>query len=380
MTQLQARRPTTWLYISAAASAGAGLVHAAAAGSHNDDATVAWLFAVTALLQLGWAALVVARPWTTLVAAGIVLNGACVAAWALSRTVGLVGPLAGVENVGAPDTIAAVLAALACASALAVLLMGSRASTWLDVPVLVVSVVAVFALVVPAMAAPHVHSDGDDGHVHTEVAATPAPAASASHTHTHASGGAVAVDDGTPIVSLADTRLTEAQRAAAISLLVSTRAAMLAHFPDRASVEAAGYFWIGDGRRAGGFEHFINPDYLNDDHELDPDHIESIVLQRGLDGSERVVTAMYILKWGETLANAPDIAGSLTPWHDHQNLCWDGNGKLAGIVVDGQCRPGGTFAATPPMMHVWLTDPACGPFSGVEGHGTEGCAHTHGAA
>jgi hypothetical protein len=155
----------------------------------------------------------------------------------------------------------------------------------------------------------------------------------------------------------------------------------MAHFPDRAGVEAAGYTWIGDGRRVGGFEHFVNQSYMTDGRVLDPDHIESIVLQRQPDGSEKVVTAMYILERGTTMAEAPDIAGSLTPWHDHQNLCWDESGtKIAGIVVNGQCRPGGTFRATAPMMHVWLVDPACGPFSGVEGHGAADCSHTHGTA
>ena len=266
----------------------------------------------------------------------------------LSRTVGLVGPLAGVEDVGAPDAIAAVLASVACVTALAALLVGARGSIRLDVPVLIVSGVAVLALVVPAMAAPHTHGD----HEHGEIAAT-AHDESAGHTHgdtvdagsTHSHGDASTVDDTAPIVSLADARLTEAQRARAIAILVSTRAAMLARFPDRASVEAAGYVWIGDGRRAGGYEHFVQQDYMADGHELDPDHIESIVLQRQADGSERVVTAMYILERGKTMADVPDVAGALTTWHDHQNLCWDANGKLAGIVVNGQCRPGGTFRA-----------------------------------
>jgi hypothetical protein len=238
------------------------------------------------------------------------------------------------------------------------------------------------ALVVPAMAAPHTHSHDDGGHEHTEVATAAAPAHPDTHTHSeaHAHDGAVAVDDAAPIFSLGDARLTEAQRGRAISLLVATRAALLAHFPDRPSVDAAGYTWIGDGRRAGGYEHFVKQEYLTDGRELDPDHIESIVLQRQADGSERVVTAMYILERGKTMADAPDLAGSLTPWHDHQNLCWDGNGRLAGLYVNGQCRPGGTFRATPPMMHVWLDDPPCGPFSGVEGHGAASCAHSHGAA
>jgi hypothetical protein len=313
------------------------------------------------------------------VATGLALNAACVIAWVLSRTVGLTGPLAGVEDVGIPDTIAAVLATIACFGAIAVLLMGSRASSRLDVPVLVVTTVAVLALVVPAMAAPHTHGDHD--HEHADVATAShghddTVAAGSTHSHTDAS----AIDDTAPIISLADARLTEAQRARAISLLVSTRAAMQARFPDRASVEAAGYIWIGDGRRAGGYEHFVQQDYLTDGLELDPEHIESIVLQRQADGSERVVTAMYILERGKTMADVPEIAGSLTTWHDHQNLCWDGNGKLAGIVVNGVCRPGGTFRATAPMMHVWLADPPCGPFAGVEGHGAGDCAHTHTAA
>jgi hypothetical protein len=374
------RRPTTWLLVAVVSSAGAGLVHAAAAGSHNGDPAVAWIFAVTAVLQLGWAALVVVRPWPLLVAAGIALNGVCVVAWVLSRTAGLAGPLTGVEDVGAPDAIAAVLAAVACLTAVAVLLLGSRASARLDVPVLVVSIVAVLALVVPAMAAPHTH----DGH--GEVAAASHEGAAHAHDDSvvtaapHSHADASAVEDTGPIVSLADARLTETQRSRALALLVSTRAAMLARFPDRASVEAAGYTWIGDGRHVGGYEHFVQQDYMTDGHELDPDHIESIVLQRQADGSERVVTAMYILERGKTMLDAPDLAGSLTTWHDHQNLCWDGNGKLAGIVVGGVCRPGGTFRATAPMMHVWLTDPPCGPFSGVEGHGAEDCGHTHAAA
>jgi hypothetical protein len=29
------------------------------------------------------------------------------------------------------------------------------------------------------------------------------------------------------------------------------------------------------------------------------------------------------------------------------------------------------------MLHVWLDDPACGPFTGVEGHGSTSCTHDH---
>src|SRR5204863_5529549 len=162
----------------------------------------------------------------------------------------------------------------------------------------------------------------------------------------------------------------------ATKLLTTTRVA-LAKFPDEASVVAAGYVWIGDGRRPGAFQHFVNRDYLVDGRELDPNGIESIVLQVQPDGTKRIASAMYILSPGKTLADAPDIAGTLTPWHDHQNLCWDETGtRLTGILVNGRCVPGGTFRGTSPMMHVWVDNPPCGPFSGIEGHGGA-CEHTH---
>jgi hypothetical protein len=47
---------------AAMAAAAAGLVHAAAAGSHDGQRSLMWLFALTAAVQLGWAALTVARP------------------------------------------------------------------------------------------------------------------------------------------------------------------------------------------------------------------------------------------------------------------------------------------------------------------------------
>jgi hypothetical protein len=372
------RRLTTSLLVAASASAGAGMVHAAAAGSHNGDPGVAWLFAVCAVAQLGWAVLVVTRPSRPVLAAGALLNAACALAWVLSRTVGLVGPLSGVEVVGTQDLIAAAFAAVATGAAL-VALRPVKTNRRLDAPVVAAVSFLVLLLAVPAMAASHTHGDGS-GHQHgdTEVAAAGTGSVPDGHVHT---GGASAIDAAAPIISLDDARLTAAQRARAAKLLDTTRVAMRALYPDKDHVVAAGYTWIGDGRTVGGFEHFVNTAYMADGRELDPLHIEAIVLQRQADGSEKVMTAMYILERGKTLADAPDLAGSLTPWHDHQNLCWDASGvKLAGIVINGKCRPGGTFRPTAPMMHVWLTDPPCGPFSGVEGHGASNCTHDHAAA
>src|SRR5438093_1793065 len=91
---------STSLAVAAAASAGAGLVHAAAAGSHRDDATLAWLLAICAVAQLGWAVAVVLRPQRLVVVAGLGLNAGCVAVWALTHTVGLGGPFGSTEAIG----------------------------------------------------------------------------------------------------------------------------------------------------------------------------------------------------------------------------------------------------------------------------------------
>jgi hypothetical protein len=375
------RSLSTALVTAALASAGAGLIHAAAAGSHADNTTLAWLFALCAVAQIGWAALVVVRPHPFVVAAGVVVNAGCVAVWALTRTVGLGGAFGGVEEVGFQDLLAAVLATVAAVGGGLALARPGRARR-LDAPAIAVASFLVLVLTVPAMAAGHAH---DEGHSHEDGTAS---ATASARTHTHDDGSAhehaatpepEAAATPTPtgtITSLDDPRLTTAQRRSATTLLETTRAGLRA-FPDEAAVVAAGYTSIGDGRRLGSFEHFVNRAYVADGIELDPLRIESIVMHVQDDGTKRVASAMYILSPGKAMADAPDIAGALTPWHDHQNLCWDETGtRLAGILVNGVCRPGGTFRGTAPMMHVWLENTPCGPFAGIEGHGGS-CEHTH---
>ena len=275
---------------------------------------------------------------------------------------------------------AALLAAIAVIGGAVALVGRYRVVRHLDVPAIGVACLLVLVLAVPAMAASHTHGAG-----HTHDDGSVSVAAGAGHTHTHAAGASAHTHATTAgethtgtIISLDDPRLTKPQRARAKTLLDDTRLA-LAFFPNEAAVVAAGYKSIGDGR-VSSFEHFVNNAYMTDGRELDPHAIESIVLQRQPDGSKKVASAMYILNPGRTLADAPDIAGTLTPWHDHQNLCWDDAGHIAGIVVNGVCRPGGTFRGTSPMMHVWLENTPCGPFAGIEGHGGAGCDHTHTAS
>lgn len=176
-----------------------------------------------------------------------------------------------------------------------------------------------------------------------------------------------------PITSIDDPRLTADQFNAAVDLIVTTAAGM-SGFTTEEEVLAAGYESIGDGGAPGEYEHFVKWSYLVDAFEVDPAHIESIVMKINADGSKRVVSAMYILTLGSTMADAPDIAGELTTWHDHDNLCFDGT-QLVAFATDGVCSDG-VLVDTPPMLHVWVEPNPCGPFAGIDEHGVV-CDTTH---
>ncbi len=179
------------------------------------------------------------------------------------------------------------------------------------------------------------------------------------------------------IISIDDPRLTAEQVIRAQALIDASTAAMAqyAGFVGQAALRAAliahGYTSVGDSGT--GFEHFLNAAFYFDGIELDATKVESVVLQRQSDGSWVLGSAMYMLNDGDTMLNVPEIAGTFTTWHDHQNLCWNGL-VVVGLLVNGVCTSG-TFRATPPMLHVWMTPQVCGPFTGIEGTHGGSCVH-----
>jgi hypothetical protein len=341
---------------------GAGLAHAGAAVDHAGHETAMVVFVVAAVAQVALGAAVLLRSSPRALLGGAGVDAAAATAWMVSRTAGLpaVLGLGGREPVGVADvatTVAELVAVVAAVLAFRAPAVGRRPLS----PVLLLA--ALPALV--GMAAPSTH--------HHVVAGEAARHPHTGDDHDHPRASPLAVD---PVFSGADTsHASTEQLQAAKRLIESTRAAVAAKFPDQAALLAAGYRSIGDGLVTP-FDHFINPEYLHDGRELDPQRVESVVLERTPEGW-RVASAMYILDEGKTMADVPDVAGKLTVWHDHQNLCWDRSGaRLAGLLVNGKCFPAGTLRPTPPMLHVWLADHPCGPFAGIEGHGG-GCAHGH---
>ena len=148
----------------------------------------------------------------------------------------------------------------------------------------------------------------------------------------------------------------------------------MARFSDPESVAAAGYVSIGDA--VTGYEHYINVGYLADGIELDPKRIESIVFTVAPDGTRTLASAMYILTFGKTMDDVPEIAGELTTLARPPEPLL---GRRAGgghHRRTGSCERG-TFRGTAPMLHVWVTEHECGPFAGIEGHGESCGDHGH---
>jgi hypothetical protein len=153
-------------------SAGAGAIHAAAAGPHFEEyAPFGIAFAATALLQWAWAVGTLVAPSRHLLAAGVVGNAGVVAGWALSRTAGLpVGPDAWTPE---PLTVldgAATAFEFGIVAACAVLLV-SRASEL--VPLRARRFAAAAAIAAVALTAvPIAVARGGHSHDHGDAAAT----------------------------------------------------------------------------------------------------------------------------------------------------------------------------------------------------------------
>lgn len=113
----------------AAASAGAGVVHAAVCPEHFREATSFGLFfAIAAAAQIGWAGLHLRRPSRSLWLVGAAGNAAVIVLWALTRTVGLpLGPEPGTaEALGRADVLAVLLEVVVVAAGVKALLATRR--------------------------------------------------------------------------------------------------------------------------------------------------------------------------------------------------------------------------------------------------------------
>lgn len=117
----QSDRSKRWLYVAAALSLVAGLIHLVVAPEHFEAWSGYGLFFVAATVaQLMYALLLIAwKPTRSLLLAGIIGNSLIIGLYLVTRTLGIpfFGPHAGeVESIGAVDTISKIveLGLIAC--------------------------------------------------------------------------------------------------------------------------------------------------------------------------------------------------------------------------------------------------------------------------
>jgi hypothetical protein len=180
-------------------------------------------------------------------------------------------------------------------------------------------------------------------------------------------------DNGSARITLAGFPGVSAEQQARAEDLVYITRTVLPKFSTVEIAMANGFTSIQDSST--GVEHYVNWSYINDEHELDPNYPESLVFKVGPNGQRTLASAMYMLGDSYTLDSVPDVGGSLTQWHIHNNLCYSqdpfvhGSTRVVGVTSEnGPCSFGIKLNPNP-MIHVWLQPHPCGPFAALEGVG-----------
>ena len=344
------------LALAGAASVSAGAIHAAAMGAHSDHRQAVVAFALTAIFQVGWGALAVARSGRGVAVAGVLGNAALVGTWVLAVTSGipLLDGLEAKESIELASASAAGFAALAVVTALIHLRIRGQVARARTLRIgATAACAAVLVLAFPGMTAA-----AEPSH-HAPAGAAPEAAATASVV------APVPYDPVKPIDLGGVPGVSPEEQARAENLIAET----LSHvgkFADPAVAEADGFRSINDG--ATGYEHFINGAFRADGEVLNPDRPESLVYQRSGAG-KKLVAVMYMAEPGTTLETTPPLGGALTQWHIHDNLCFRADtGAVAGLTTaDGSCRAGLVKPEAVPMIHVWIVPHRCGPFAALDG-------------
>ena len=161
--------------------------------------------------------------------------------------------------------------------------------------------------------------------------------------------------------------VTAAQLEAAARLLRDTLAAVAKYRDQRVAV-AAGYQPMEPPDQE--IVHFVNRAYFTNADVLKPQHVQSLIYYNGAKGPI-LIGAMYIMP--RAGMPGPEIGGSLTSWHNHENLCFDNQTNMpVAFVGDAffdnnsgwsrSCPKGSSKQDTPEMLHVWVIDNPAGPF------------------
>ncbi len=372
------------VWVLAALSLGAGVIHFAVSGQHYE---VSWahgtFFAVVAWLQVSWAVGVVLRPYRRLLAAGVLLNAGIIGVWAISRVWGVpIGPGAWTpEKVTLADALSSGFEAGIVILSLAVLVRPALAQQQLR-PALAVPGVGIAAVgvavissmaVAPAFASGHSHgtSASGDGHSHGTTSAAGAHAGHAAIVSNAPVGNTPCEQSGPPASAgqissagghghrgpvawqpIAD-RATRDELGAQLDVAHQ----VTLQYPTVADAEADGYHMVT------GYVPCIGAHYIKTSNFRGFDPAKpSMLLYDGTNPDSKIVGLSYAML-GDPDKPPDGFAGPNDPWHKH-----DSNGGLCmkdGVVVgaestsEAQCQArGGSKVALHNlwMMHAWTAD------------------------
>jgi len=179
-------------------------------------------------------------------------------------------------------------------------------------------------------------------------------AASTGH-HEHAQAGMIMqpVPAGPP---------TAAQQEAAAKLVADTRTG-IDRYQDVSVAAVDGY--VPSTAPGAPTVHYMNWAYMHDGKVLDPERPESLVYATTPHGMV-LLGAMYVMP--KAGMKGPDVGGSLTPWHEHDNVCFALPSKmLVGLTSPfGACPTGSLNVHTSAMLHVWTAGNPSGPFGDLD--------------
>lgn len=159
--------------------------------------------------------------------------------------------------------------------------------------------------------------------------------------------GATVMSNGMVMAPVPSTPPTPAQQAAADNLVASVEQGIVQY--DNVQVaEADGYQPLSAAR--GPMTHYLNRSVVKQGDVLDPSHPSALMFANTVDGPV-LIGAMFL--GPAPCQPGPDIGGSLTQWHAHDDLCTSGS-QLAGKTgADGTCAVGTHRDTTYFMLHVW---------------------------
>jgi len=140
---------------------------------------------------------------------------------------------------------------------------------------------------------------------------------------------------------------TRAQQAAANDLVAAVDQGV-EQYSNVAVAEADGYLPISASR--GPMTHYLDRSVIEDGDVLDPSHPSALMFANTVNGPV-LIGAMFL--GAAPCEPGPDIGGSLTQWHAHDDLCIS-DGQLVGKTnADGTCTTGTHRDTSYFMLHVW---------------------------